>query len=298
MKRRYIFIILGIMLIGLAIIIVLGQPETKLKVKKDDPAQEQKEPDTTSGEADEQENESVQSEAEEKKEPITQFKEIIGDAVQRTIDFFTNKEAHVVAIGDSLTKGVGDKVVEGGYVRILDKTINKKNQLVTFDNYGKRGNRSSQFLKRLDKPEIAQSIEQADIILITIGANDIMKVVKENFTDLSLKDFTQERSAYEERLKNIFDKINDLNPSADIYLLGFYNPFEQYFKDVKELGIILENWNNAGKSVSGQYEDVTFIPTVDLFNDTNTDLFAEDNFHPNHAGYQRIAKRVLEYITE
>ncbi len=295
MKRRYIVIILGILLVGLAIIISLNQPEPKLKESKDNNLQEKTQQETKLDK--EQETEDSQSEK-ETKEPITQFGEIISDVLQGTIDFFTNKEAHVTAIGDSLTQGVGDKVVDGGYVGILDNTINKDNQLVTFENYGKRGNRSSQLLKRLEQPEIVQSIEKADIVLITIGANDIMQVVKENFSDLTIKDFSQERVAYKERVKNIFERIKELNSDADIYLLGFYNPFEKYFKDLEELGMIVENWNNTGKNVAEQYDNVTYIPTVDLFKDTEKDLFSDDNFHPNHRGYQRIAKRVLEHITD
>ncbi|MGP4106245.1 SGNH/GDSL hydrolase family protein [Virgibacillus sp. L01] len=295
MKRRYIVIILGILLVGLAIIMSLNQPGPKLKESKDNNSQEQTQQETKADK--EKDTEDSQSE-QETKEPIAQFGEIISDALQGTIDFFTNKEAHVTAIGDSLTQGVGDKVVDGGYVGILDNTINKEKQLVTFENYGKRGNRSSQLLKRLEQPEIEQSIEKADIVLITIGANDIMQVVKENFSDLTIKDFSQERVAYKERVKNIFERIKELNPEADIYLLGFYNPFEKYFKDLKELGMIVENWNNTGKNVAEQYDNATYIPTVDLFKDTEKDLFADDNFHPNHRGYQRIAKRVLEHITD
>ncbi|MFB4170115.1 SGNH/GDSL hydrolase family protein [Virgibacillus sp. JSM 102003] len=295
MKRRYIFIILGILLVGLAIIMFLNQPEPKINKSKDNNSQEETQQETKSDKEKDTENSQPEKET---KEPVTQFGEIISDVLQGTIDFFTNKEAHVTAIGDSLTQGVGDKVVDGGYVGILDNTINKNNQLVTFENYGKRGNRSSQLLKRLEQPEIVQSIEEADIVLITIGANDIMQVVKENFSDLTIKDFSQERVAYKERLKNIFERIKELNPDADIYLLGFYNPFEKYFKDLEELGMIVENWNNAGKNVADQYDNVTYIPTVDLFKDTEKDLFADDNFHPNHQGYQRIAKRVLEHITD
>ncbi|MBP1948946.1 GDSL-type esterase/lipase family protein [Virgibacillus litoralis] len=295
MKRRYIFIILGILLIGLAIIIFINQPEPNINKLTDNDSQEETQQETEPDK--EKETEDDQPE-EETKEPITKFREIISDALQGTIDFFTNKEAHVTAIGDSLTQGVGDDVVDGGYIGILDNTINKDNQLVTFENYGKRGNRSSQLLKRLEEPKIAQSVEEADIVLITIGANDIMQVVKENFSDLTIKDFSQERIAYKERLKNIFERIKELNSDADIYLLGFYNPFEKYFKDLEELGMIVENWNNTGKNVTEQYENATFIPTVDLFEDTDKDMIADDNFHPNHQGYQRIAKRVLEHITD
>lgn len=238
-----------------------------------------------------------QQETEEKDDAATQIKSLVSDIVEGTIDFFT-KKTHVVAIGDSLTQGVGDTTGNGGYVGILDRLVNQKKKLVEFENYGKRGNRSDHLLKRLDKPEIAESIDKSDIVLITIGANDIMKVFKETFPNLEYADFVNKRKDYEKRLRRIFDKINALNKDTEIYLIGFYNPFEKYFPEIKELGMIVHDWNQTGMSVAKDYENVTFIPTIDLFRHTDADLFAADNFHPNTYGYQLMAKRILEYVTE
>ncbi len=216
------------------------------------------------------------------------------------MDFFTKEEMHVTAIGDSLTQGVGDDVVEGGYVGILEGKINQNKQLVSFDNYGKRGNRSDQLLKRLDKPEIEQSIKRADIILITIGANDIMQVLKQNFTSLEMSDFEQPQETYKRQLQEIFQTMKDLNDDAAIYLIGFYNPFGRYFQDIEELNTIVKNWNQTGETVTSQFKQTNFIPIADLFNTTDgdDDLLADDHFHPNHRGYQLFARRVLDYITD
>ncbi|WP_337017804.1 SGNH/GDSL hydrolase family protein [Oceanobacillus massiliensis] len=245
--------------------------------------------------------ESAENETETEEENVEQeqrtFPELITEAVQSTVDFFTNQETHIVAIGDSLTQGVGDETEQNGYVGILDRTINANQQIAQIDNYGKRGNRTDQLLLRLENNEIANDIRDSDIVLITIGANDIMKVAKDNITDLVMEDFVFERKGYEERMRQIFDEIRRLNPNTEIYLIGFYNPFEQYFQDIKELDLIVETWNAAGKAITDDYDNVTYIPTEDLFKDSTEDLFSEDNFHPNYEGYYRIAERVLEYIT-
>lgn len=227
-----------------------------------------------------------------------QFKSFVEDAVQGTIDFFRNKELKIVAIGDSLTQGVGDSTGNGGYVAILNQIINDKKEIASFENYGKRGNRTDQLLERLEQPEIAASISNADIIFITIGANDVMKVAKENITNLSMDDFGNEKSRYNARLHRIFQSMNDLNPESDIYLLGFYNPFEKYFPEIKELDMIVDNWNQESRTVTDVYDNVTFIPTKDLFDEPDMDLFSDDNFHPNYLGYERIAERVLDYLTK
>src|SRR5699024_7357877 len=105
------------------------------------------------------------------------------------------------------------------------------------------------------------------------------------------------KSNYEERLDEIITSMDDMNPRADIYLVGFYNPFKRYFADIEELEIIIEDWNNIGREVTEEHRHVHFIPTKDLFEDTSINYLSSDNFHPNHLGYELMAERVLEYIT-
>lgn len=230
--------------------------------------------------------------------PITEeIKEKVREVLEGVFVLF-QKDQKIVSIGDSLTQGVGDETKSGGYVGILNHTFEDQNINITIDNFGKRGNRSDQLLKRLDKKEIATSIKEADIVLITIGANDIMNVVKNNWANLHIEPFQTERVEYIKRLTSVFNKINEINPDTEIYLIGFYNPFEQYFSDIEQLGIIMNNWNEAGKSVTEEFENVHFIPVQDLFRPSGVDLFAEDHFHPNTSGYKLIAKRVLEYLED
>ena len=217
--------------------------------------------------------------------------------VEGVIKLF-KKDLQVVAIGDSLTQGVGDETKNGGYVGILNNTFEENNIDINIENYGKRGNRTDQLLKRLEKEEIAESIQHADIVFITIGANDIMKIVKNSFTNLHVELFNEEKLEYLERLTAIFHKINEINPDTKIYLVGFYNPFEGYFGDIEELQMIVHDWNESSKSVTEEFENVNYIPTSDLFSHSNINLLSDDQFHPNTSGYKLMAKRILENMEE
>lgn len=243
--------------------------------------------------------EEVQTEVVEKSDhSITEeIKAKVREVVEGAIDLF-KKDQRIVSIGDSLTEGVGDESENGGYVGILNNTFEANNLNITIENFGKKGNRSDQLLKRLEKEDITSAIKEADIVLITIGANDIMKVLKSNFMNITMDLFDEEKVEYRKRLTAIFDKINDINPDTQIYLIGFYNPFEQHFSEVKELGMIIDNWNEAGKSLTEEYDNVSYIPTTDLFSQSTIDLLAEDEFHPNTSGYKRMAQRVLDYLKE
>ncbi|ASK64316.1 hypothetical protein CFK37_07405 [Virgibacillus phasianinus] len=295
LKRKTALISIGITLIGLVIILVItninspidkaiDKAEIENKKEKPSPEKDKKDP--------------VEEKEEKTADNVAgKVKDLVTGAVRETIDFFSNKEARVVAIGDSLTQGVGDETGNGGYVGMLEDALNSTDEtVVKFENYGKRGRRSDQLLKYLEDPKVATSISEADVVLITIGANDIMQVLKENITNITFEDFQRERVDYEDRLSKIFEKIYSLNPHTDVYLLGFYNPFGRYFPKIKELGIIVRNWNETGKKVTEKYDNATYIPTIDLFDDRDVDLFWQDNFHPNYRGYHRIAKRVLEYL--
>lgn len=226
-----------------------------------------------------------------------EIKEKVKEVIQGTINLF-KKDLRIVAIGDSLTEGIGDETKSEGYVGILNHTFEENQLNIVIDNYGKQGNRTDQLLKRLDQKEIANSIKKADIILITIGANDVMKVAKENFANLQMEPFEKEKPEFQARLTSIFEKINELNPNIQIYLLGFYNPFERYFGNIEEFGLIVENWNLAGEEVTEEFENAAFIPTADLFSQTDINLLADDHFHPNTSGYKLMAERVLESMEE
>jgi len=224
-------------------------------------------------------------------------KEKVREIIEGAFSFFSH-DKKMVSIGDSLTQGVGDETESGGYVGILNHTFEDNQMNISIENFGKRGNRTDQLLKRLENEEISSAIQDADIVLITIGANDIMKVVRSHYTNLHIEPFQEEKIRYVERLTAIFHKINELNPDTQIFLIGFYNPFERYFGDIEQLDMILDDWNQASEAVTEEFENVYYIPTEDLFSNSTINLLADDNFHPNTSGYKLMAQRVLEYLSK
>ncbi|MGP4039487.1 SGNH/GDSL hydrolase family protein [Gracilibacillus sp. D59] len=282
-KKVFIFIIVFVLVAGIAIFLLFFQSDNKEKTT-----------DSTSQPSEEVTEETEEETNEEnEQESITQS---VRNAVKEALNFF-QKDTHIVAIGDSLTQGVGDETGNGGYIGILDKRLDEKNINVTFDNFGKRGNRTDHLLKRLKKnPEINESLKKADLVLITIGANDIMQIMKDNFMNLREEPFIEGRGPYGERLSQIMDHIIGVQPEAEIYLLGFFNPFEKYFGDIEALNQILTRWNNESLQVTNQYEQVHYIPMQDIYQYETEKVFSDDNFHPNHKGYQLMAERVITYL--
>ncbi|MFR0813888.1 MAG: SGNH/GDSL hydrolase family protein [Enterococcus casseliflavus] len=172
-----------------------------------------------------------------------------------------------LALGDSLTEGVGDETARGGFVPILAGDLEDRydlSNLVT-RNYGVAGERSDQILKRVKNDEdLRQDLSQADLITLTVGGNDVLKVIQSNFFGLSIETFTEPMAEYNERLKDLFAQIRELNSDAPIYVLGIYNPFYLNFPEITDMQTIIDNWNKQTETFVNQQENAFFIPINDL----------------------------------
>lgn len=211
---------------------------------------------------------------------------------------FFPKDLHIVAAGDSLTQGVGDSTNAGGYIPYLVEQLEKEKTIknANFENFGVRGNRTDQFLKRLKLKDVQSSIKEADLIILTIGGNDLMKVVKDNFSSLKLNQFKTEQKLFAEQLQDIFISIRNQNQEAPIVLVGLYNPFYNWFADVKEMNQIVDEWNGESLSIVGQDGNAYFVDIHDIFLNNEENLLYTDYFHPNDRGYQLIAERIYEIL--
>lgn len=224
---------------------------------------------------------------------------------------------HYVAIGDSLTEGVGDATQSGGFVPLVAKALQEKYHFngIETDNFGKNGDRSDQILKRIKKDDALQkNLASADVITLTVGGNDLMKVVKGDIFKLTVASFEKPQKNYQKQVEKLLRQIRQVNPQAPIYVLGIYNPFYLYFPEMVEMQDIIDHWNAGTENVVRQYEQVFFIPINSLLYkgtgdqvgitaegeisradlETNNTIFEDDHFHPNHLGYQLMAKAVYE----
>ncbi|NGP44257.1 hypothetical protein G4V62_04555 [Bacillaceae bacterium SIJ1] len=213
---------------------------------------------------------------------------------------FFQKELEIVAIGDSLTKGVGDHLKRGGYLYYVEQAL--RNEEIYSDinviNLGVTGLRSDELLVRLDEEPYTDELPKADHIYITIGGNDLVRIFSDNLTSLTLAPFLLEKDTFGERIQEIVEKTRALNPEAHIFLIGLYNPFSKSFSDIEEMNTIVSKWDEENQFVAQQFQNVTFIPIRDLFLDSEDNLLSADYFHPNTLGYKKMASRIYDYIQQ
>lgn len=221
-----------------------------------------------------------------------------------------------VAIGDSLTKGVGDSTNQGGFVPLLAQSLTNETGLeFKAINYGVSGNTSSQILTRMqEKKEIRKDLKQAQLLTITVGGNDLRKAILEDTSNLDLDRFDKPSKTYVKNLKQIIELARKDNPDLPIYVVGIYNPLYLNFPDLTELQTLVDQWNQRTEDTLSAYQGVYFVPINDLLYKgidgksgvteselgketvTNDALYDEDSFHPNNTGYEIIKEAVLEKI--
>jgi lysophospholipase L1-like esterase len=207
---------------------------------------------------------------------------------------FIPRDLQILSIGDSLTKGVGDSSNSGGYIPYLKTKLEFERgiQKVHFLNYGVKGNTSKALLKRVRSKHISKVIQESDIVIITIGGNDLMKVVKNHFSDLEKEDFTLARKQYEENLRNIVYHIRDQKPNIPIIITGLYNPFSEWFRNIEEIEIVEAEWNSTIQQVVSSFQNTYFSAIDSIFDHTGKAVLHNDYFHPNDKGYSLIANRL------
>ncbi|MEK3735469.1 GDSL-type esterase/lipase family protein [Paenibacillus sp. FSL M8-0334] len=207
----------------------------------------------------------------------------------------------VAAIGDSLTRGTGD--AGGGYVRRTIDLLNAEGrETELLNNLAVNGQTTEQLLPKLGERGVRYSLEQADLILLTIGGNDLfqgsglLSSVNSGAAELELDPelLMEALPQATERLQRILGTLREINPHARIVYVGLYHPFA----DLPELlipgNIVVSAWNQAAMEMISRDANMTLVPTFDLFQHKLDVYLSSDHFHPNGEGYQAIAERIVK----
>ncbi len=211
-------------------------------------------------------------------------------------------EIRIVALGDSLTKGTGDNTGDGYVKQVaagLRKATNKPVKII--NNLAINGLRADQLAERLDSDKgFAYALQKANLILLTIGGNDLFHTARarnagRKLSAYSMEGLSKELPATLERFEQIIKELYAINSSAKIVYVGLYNPFY----DIKELrsgSLEVQQWNEKAYALLHNYPNMIMVPTFDLFEGKIADYLSDDHFHPNHNGYERVASRILDSL--
>ncbi|WP_180228546.1 SGNH/GDSL hydrolase family protein [Bacillus wiedmannii] len=200
----------------------------------------------------------------------------------------------IVSLGDSLTRGVGDK--EGiGYIGRMKEDLQKDyKQRVALTNLAVSGAKMPDLLKQIESSGAQYSIKQADVIVLTIGGNDLFPGW-ESLGKIDLETYRPDTATFQNEAKKIIEEIRKLNTDSPIFWLGLYNPFEDV-EDLKGSSTIVVDWNASLEKLAINNKNVYITPTFDLFQNRGKDLLYSDHFHPNEIGYTYMADRLVQNV--
>jgi lysophospholipase L1-like esterase len=214
-----------------------------------------------------------------------------------------NKEQFdYVALGDSLAAGQTPiKSLDKGYVDFLASRFEQSQYNVELDNYGVSGHKITDILNELFNPtntrytSIRESIRNAELVTIDIGANDLLAELTNIQANPALAPMVL--NGIGERLFVILSEIDKINPNTKVYVMGYYNPFP-HSPEAQQAALmpLLDALNQTIQSVANENGD-TFVPTAKLIEKHEKEYIPNPaDIHLSIEGYQVVAKEFWKAI--
>lgn len=247
-------------------------------------------------------------------------------------------DGKLAVLGDSITSGYGlDGYVSGDNTSAADSFSNKlAADFSEYVNLAVDGRTSEELLEALDSDEnVSAAVENAAAVVISIGGNDfltpmmtaaqtaimsdpdIMQGIMDGTVTVaeameSNMDMINESvvSAAKQvdvqltvdNIDSIVDKVTEISPDSEIYLLTVYNPFEgvddmeKYSEAAESILPVL----NSGISDIAEQDNVHLIDAYTAFKGHALEYtnIASVDIHPNKAGHEVIYDLICEALPE
>lgn len=199
-----------------------------------------------------------------------------------------------VAIGDSLTVGVGARLFGGGFTQrfrwMLEKKTHAPMELSVFAKSGLTTNQILQLFKRTD---VRRAIAAADIITITGCANDLVQAVQQYEEGEDEKKLLQAAMHCQANFSKMIQEIAQIkrgkHQSYCVYLMNLYNPFPQ----IPIAGRWLQQYNHQLQLLAAN-PHVEVVDVYRAFEGHERAYLSIDQFHPNPRGYEAMAEALFQ----
>jgi acyl-CoA thioesterase I len=179
------------------------------------------------------------------------------DSTKNVVNF-PPKGARIIALGDSLTVGVGASTPERGFVPALERRIER-----TIENRGVNGDTTRDALLRLQKDALDA---KPDIAIVLLGGNDYLKRVPE------IETF--------QNLRSIITQLQ--SRGAVVLLVGIRG------------GLLADHFDDNFETLAEE-TGVLFVPNI-LDGIIGDPALMADEIHPNDRGYEKMVDRVAPHI--
>lgn len=188
---------------------------------------------------------------------------------------------NIVILGDSVALGYG---TNGGIVNYLKDTFPETH----ISNLGINGLTSGGLVERLESGKWNETLASADLVLLNIGGNDLLRSFKSGGAKEIIFRFANLKKGYRRNLLQIYQHILKFNEEVIIVQNSLYNSMK---KDVQYFGLtnlLFRVWNTAighKRVIISKTETMGKDPAIWL-----------DSIHPNEKGYEQMHKLLVKTL--
>ena len=208
------------------------------------------------------------------------------------IYYKTNNSKYIItSIGDKLSMGINSfGVKEKSYIDYYKEYLEQeKQQVIVNKKYTSKTQSIKQTVLQLkNMPEFKRTISDSNLIIITLGYNDILYdlSIEEKYNSNSVNKIVENTiTSYNELIKEIKKYYHN-----DIYVIGYY-------KTKKDNEYINEAIIQLNKYLK-ENKDIVYINTYDLFNNDKDLRSNPDSYYPNNKGYKQISEKIISKSLE
>jgi len=201
-----------------------------------------------------------------------------------------------VALGDSLAAGqTPNREIDAGYSDLIAQEISRNQSLVFYSkNLSFPGFTTKDVLERVLSKEAQPLLATANVITISAGANDLLRLIQLDAKSGSIS-FQQIPADYSlnmarENMTAILAELKKIAPKAEVYIMGYYFAYP-HARDSQKIGakMQVDKLNTILAHVAKE-SDAHFVPVNEAFGDAAKDKVPNpSDVHPNGEGYRAMA---------
>ncbi|GGK32253.1 spore germination lipase LipC [Caldalkalibacillus thermarum] len=196
-----------------------------------------------------------------------------------------------VALGDSLTVGIGTLFKPGFVQQYKKKAEHALKRNIQLKSYAKNGTTSTDIRHIMSNAQLQHDLQRAHLITLSVGGNDLRKASKPFLKTCHETVLQQALKEFRRNMSHIMTMISTLKKDQKqgyiIRLLEIYNPYP-HLK-------VAEKWIKKFNQELKRFEEqptVKVIPVYKAFKGREGQVLWIDRLHPNAKGYEVIAEEL------
>ncbi|GAB7386558.1 GDSL-type esterase/lipase family protein [Bacillaceae bacterium] len=202
-----------------------------------------------------------------------------------------DNKVYYVALGDSLTEGIGASKPERSFPARFFQAI-RQTDACRYVNHGKAGRSSGELLQYLREPRVRMELQRANCVTITTGGIDMLRAYERG---ASLAGYMRAIQTLRDNLEHILELVRKFNPQTPVLLLGLYNPGSPRHGLFHFATGLLRKINRMYERTARVFGAGTVDPLPSFLNKPH--LLA-DEVHPNDLGYKILSDLFVQKMQE